>query len=115
MNTKLIGGVLLVGGVSVIAYYFLFSKKSQKKIEQDLLKKPEKNIDVDLKLTESGIDFTKNYPKPFDSLSKKELEEVYSNIENIGKPVINIMPIDIDGLEKLGLAWNTIFNNKEIV
>jgi hypothetical protein len=27
MNKKLIGGIVVLGGISVIAYYFLFSKK----------------------------------------------------------------------------------------
>lgn len=110
MNKKLIGGIVVLGGISVIAYYFLFSKKSEKKLEEDLLKKFEENknfesaINVDLKLTEGTIDFTKRRTQPFDSLSQKELEEVYSHIDKIGQPVINIQPIDLTSLEKLGLG-----------
>lgn len=103
MNTRLVGGVLLVGGVSVIAYYFLFSKKSKKKLEEDLLKKFESTINVDLSLAKQPVYVSPNFSSN-SLLSLKEQQEIQSNIENMFQPKITIQPIDLTGLEKLGLG-----------
>ena len=109
MNKKLIGGIVVLGGVSVIAYYFLFSKKSEKKLEEDLLKKFEENknfestINVDLGLAKEPFSVSPNFSSN-SLLSHKEQQEIQSNIENMFQPKVTIQPIDLTSLEKLGLG-----------
>ena len=111
MNKKLIGGIVLLGGIGVIAYYFLFSKKS----EQDLLKKFEEKkkneaelakIDVDLSIgliKSEGLvptlPFTTDpklfFAPSFKNLSPKELSDIKAITDTITAPTVNINPINI--------------------
>jgi len=110
MNKKLIGGIVVLGGISVIAYYFLFSKKSEKKLEQDLLKKFEQNtktedelaeIESNLSVVENPFNFNQNVLSPYSPLSQKEISEINEIVNNIGVPKINIVPMDYSGLNLL--------------
>lgn len=105
MNKKLIGGIVVIGGVSVIAYYFLFSKKSEKK----LIEKFEENkkiqdeltkIETDLKVEENPFS-GKTIPSPYSTLSAKEMSEIDELVKNIGVPKIDIVPMDYSGLQQL--------------
>jgi hypothetical protein len=106
MNTKLIGGVLLVGGVSVIAYYFLFRKKKGADEKVDL-----SGIKADISLPDSSpnlinVGATFNPSKDF-VLTEKEKEEIKAIVGNIPANIDytpNMQPIDVTGLEKLGLG-----------
>jgi hypothetical protein len=105
MNKKLIGGIVVLGGISVIAYYFLFSKKTEK----DLLKKFEEKkktddelakIDVDLKLTDkSSVIDTKSFSPLFSALNQKELSEIKAVTDAISAPAVSINPIDFSQLD----------------
>jgi hypothetical protein len=131
MNKKLIGGIVLLGGISVIAYYFLFSKKSEK----DLLKKFEEKkknedelakIDVDLsiglkpveedavtKLIKSEglvptLPDTNPFAPSFTNLSPKEISDIKTITDSIYAPVVNINPIDFSQLD-FGLMGSDSF------
>jgi hypothetical protein len=110
MNTKLIGGVLLVGGVSVIAYYFLFRKKKGADEKVDL-----SGIKADISLPENpflnnqnliNVGATFNPSKDF-VLTEKEKEGIRQIVGNIPANIDytpNMQPIDIAGLERIGLG-----------
>ena len=92
MNKKLIGGIVVLGGVSVIAYYFLFSKKSEKK----LIEKFEENKKIQDELTKIETDLKveknpfsgKTMPGLYSTLSVKEMSEIEELIKNIGVPML---------------------------
>ena len=113
MNKKLIGGIVVLGGVSVIAYYFLFSKKSEKKLIEKFEEKKKNEaelakIDVDLsiglkpveedavtKLIKSeGLVPTLPNTNPFapslKNLSPKELSDIKAITDTISVPTVNI-------------------------
>lgn len=107
MNTRLVGGVLLVGGASVIAYYFLFRKKKDTKVDLSEIKS-------DIKLADSPVvnirDIinrdTFNPSKDFqlDEAGKERIREIVGNIPANIDFTPNMQPIDLTGLEKLGLG-----------
>jgi hypothetical protein len=117
MNTKLVGGVLLVGGVSVIAYYFLFlkDKKKQKELATAKSEQALSDIKADLSLAENPnknnpLNVNNFNPYSFDMVftpqEAKALQDKFKDIGAYDATKINYDPnvIDFSGLEKLGLA-----------
>jgi hypothetical protein len=76
MNKKLIGGIVLLGGIGVIAYYFLFSKKS----EQDLLKKFEEKKKNEDEVAKIDVDLRIGWNKYTEDEKKEQLLKTYKDI-----------------------------------